>query len=294
MLRILPVAIASIAATTLWGQLEPVGVTVGQTVRLNVSARPPDSCAAQLGFLDSAGKPVGPSSHVSLQPGQSTTLDLTSGAVVKEGGQRVIIQPRIVPDAGTAASACQADVEVNEAKPSGGPREGIQVHGHWTIDVRNPDGTLASHSDFENSLVSTGAAALVGSLSRASVTGLWHVFLDVSVAPGPCNSTQFCVIDEPTEIDSAPDSKNLTLSAPPSGPNAGSIVLAGSVTVPGGGTFIAVETLVDVCAVGAATGCNRSDMLSIAPTGFTNKVLTTPIAVVPGQLVQVTVALSFS
>ena len=294
MLKVLPIISALLAATTLWGQPEPVGVTPGQTVRLNVTARPPDSCAAQIGFLDNGGKPIGASSHVSLQPGQSATLDLPASAVVKEAGQRVEIQPRIVPDQGTAASACQADMEVNEAKPSGGPREGVKVHGHWTIDVRNPDGTLASHRDFENSLVSTGAALLVGSLSRASATGLWHVFLDVSVAPGPCNSTQLCVIDEPTEIDSAPDSKNLTLGAPTSGPNAGSIVLAGSVTVAGGGTFIAVGTLVDVCAVGAATGCNSSDMLSIAPTTFTNKVLTTPIAVVPGQLVQVTVVLSFS
>jgi hypothetical protein len=294
MLKALPFVSALLAATILWGQPEPVGVTLGQTVRLTVTARAPDSCAAQIGFLDSGGKPIGASSHVSLQPGQSATLDLPASAVVKEAGQRMEIQPRIAPDQGIAASACQADMVVNEAKTSGGPGEGIKVHGHWTIDVRNPDGTLASHRDFENSLQSTGAGVLVGSLSRGSVTGLWHVFLDVSVAPGPCNSTQLCVIDEPTEIDSAPDSKNLTLSAPTSGPNAGSIVLAGSVTVAGGGTFIAVGTLVDVCAVGAATGCNSSDMLNFGPTTFTNKVLMTPIAVVPGQLVQVTVVLSFS
>jgi hypothetical protein len=35
-------------------------------------------------------------------------------------------------------------------------------------------------------------------------------------------------------------------------------------------------------------------MLNFGPTTFTNKVLMTPIAVVPGQLVQVTVVLSFS
>jgi len=28
------------------------------------------------------------------------------------------------------------------------------VHGHWTIDVREPDGTLVSHNEFENALVS--------------------------------------------------------------------------------------------------------------------------------------------
>jgi hypothetical protein len=294
MLKALPIVSALLAATTLWGQPEPVGVTLGQTVRLTVTARPPDSCAAQIGFLDNGGKPIGASSHVLLQPGQSATLDLPASAVVKEAGQRVEIQPRIVPDQGIAASACQADMEVNEAKPSGGPREGVKVHGHWTIDVRNPDGTLASHRDFENSLQSTGAGVLVGSLSRASVTGLWHVFLVVSVAPSPCNSTQICAIDEPTEIGS-PDSRNLAVSAPTSGPNAGNVVLAGSVTVAGSGTFIAVLTNVDVCAVGVIpTGCNSSLVLNFGSTVFTNAILMTPISVVPGQLVQVTVVLSFS
>ena len=33
--------------------------------------------------------------------------------------------------------------------PSGGPAEGIKVHGHWTIEVRDPDGTLVTHREFE-------------------------------------------------------------------------------------------------------------------------------------------------
>lgn len=33
-----------------------------------------------------------------------------------------------------------------------GPSEGIQVHGHWTIEVRNPDGKVVSHTEFENAL----------------------------------------------------------------------------------------------------------------------------------------------
>ncbi|MGC2530119.1 MAG: hypothetical protein WA639_20420, partial [Candidatus Acidiferrum sp.] len=35
---------------------------------------------------------------------------------------------------------------------SRGPSEGIQVHGHWTIEVRNPDGKVVSHTEFENAL----------------------------------------------------------------------------------------------------------------------------------------------
>jgi hypothetical protein len=34
-----------------------------------------------------------------------------------------------------------------------GMQEGVQVHGDWVIDVRNPDGTLAHHHVFRNALV---------------------------------------------------------------------------------------------------------------------------------------------
>jgi hypothetical protein len=301
MLKALPFVSALLAAATLWGQPEPVGVTLGQTVRLTVTARPPDSCSAQIGFLDNGGKPIGPGSHVSLQPGQSAMLDLPSSAVVKEAGQRVVIEPRVVPDQGIAASACQADVEVNEAKSSGGPREGVKVHGHWTIDVRNPDGTLASHSDFENSLQSSGAAVLVGSLSRASVTGLWAIVAQANGAPGACGSTAFCVIGEPTEVGGFDNSNNLIVSAPTSGPNSGQIVLAGSFTATGSATFTTVSTTLDVCAVGVtATGCNLSDLLN-SPAGssrftsFSFAANNLPfVNVVAGQLVQVTVVIGFS
>lgn len=33
-----------------------------------------------------------------------------------------------------------------------GAHEGITVHGHWTIEVRNPDGSVVRHVEFENSL----------------------------------------------------------------------------------------------------------------------------------------------
>jgi hypothetical protein len=279
MLKALPVVTALLAATTLWGQPEPVSVTLGQTARLTVTAHPPGSCAAQIGFLDSDGKSIGPSSHVSLQPGQSTTLDLPSSAVVKEAGQRVVIQEQVVPDQGTAASACQSDMEVNEAKPSGAPHEGIKVHGHWTIDVRNPDGTLASHHDFENSLESTGGAALSSSLARTGVIGSWKVALLTSGAG---------VLGSLSETFG-----NLTVGAPTSGPNNGNLVLNGSFTDVSGGIVANVQSFFDFCSPGVLpASCN--DANAIAETVFTLRVLTTPVSVVPGQLVQVTVVISFS
>ena len=59
-----------------------------------------------------------------------------------------------------------------------GPQEGIKVHGHWVIDVRNPDGTLASHAEFENALMPSGAETLARILGRTADNPLgWTVGL---------------------------------------------------------------------------------------------------------------------
>lgn len=59
-----------------------------------------------------------------------------------------------------------------------GPQEGIKVHGHWVIDVRNPDGALASHTEVENALTPGGSSILALLLGRtmSTVRG-WNVTL---------------------------------------------------------------------------------------------------------------------
>ena len=56
----------------------------------------------------------------------------------------------------------------------GGPHAGIQIHGHWTIEVREPDGTLVTHREFDNALVATGPETLASILSRQRSPGLWE------------------------------------------------------------------------------------------------------------------------
>jgi len=46
------------------------------------------------------------------------------------------------------------------ADASAGDQEGIAVHGHWVIEVRNADGSLAERREFENSLTSDGKQTL--------------------------------------------------------------------------------------------------------------------------------------
>jgi hypothetical protein len=65
-------------------------------------------------------------------------------------------QSSAAPTAKTPTKEVQGEAPENtvaEEKPSGDAKhEGIKVHGHWTIEVRNPDGALVRHVEFENSI----------------------------------------------------------------------------------------------------------------------------------------------
>ena len=74
---------------------------------------------------------------------------------------------------GEAKSAAGEKVATAPAKPG---VEGIKVHGHWIIDVRNPDGSLAQHRDFENSLAD-GGYFLTGAVSGYALIGGYFINL---------------------------------------------------------------------------------------------------------------------
>lgn len=78
------------------------------------------------------------------RPGASTSLPFSA------------LQPGAAPSP-VAAKSLDANGE-EAAKPGQAGGEGIRVHGHWVIDVKNLDGTVARHLDFQNSLVPHGAA----------------------------------------------------------------------------------------------------------------------------------------
>jgi len=97
------------------------------------------------------------------------------------------------------ASTSAAQKSVPAAKPAlKGLTTGITVHGHWIIDVRNPDGTLAAHRDFENAIVSPGVGLLSNLLEGNFVPGGWQIELGgtnatqtPASAANPCGSGAF-------------------------------------------------------------------------------------------------------
>jgi len=93
-----------------------IGLVRGQTLQINIVASPPVPCFALLGFQDVNGNPLGATSSVELQAGQSASLTLNGNSLASVAGQRVEVQPVVTPTAIISSSVvvnqCSASVEI--------------------------------------------------------------------------------------------------------------------------------------------------------------------------------------
>jgi hypothetical protein len=255
-----------------------------------------------------------------------------------------------------------AEEEESSAKPSKPGSEGIKVHGHWVLQVKNADGTLGERREFENSLVTTNdgtnttsgsgmlAAALTGNAAvsdpgigfvQGTLTGdqsTWCSYFG-NVAPSGITCYGFTTTNSLWNLTAQNipaglvyDSLGLGISATFT-PTV-SIVLTGNFTVPGGLTQIsAVQTLWGECVpesvsyvnpggaviLGSGTvrnaditskNCTNAGVLAAAgaavpivevpitfaltSTAVTSGGTPAPLSVTTGQVITVTVTISFS
>lgn len=187
-------------------------------------------------------------------------------------------------ESAVAAEVVAAPV-VAEAAPApaadSGDGDGIKVHGHWTIEVRNPDGTLDDRYEFENALLPGGGRYLIRALAGEVIESRsWNVALKNGVNSGPCGGA--CLIGQVWQGGINLDSDDLAFVADIA---TGIFQLNGSVVVIDDGEIEVVSTSVIID--------NQPDNISNR-AGFTAKTLDTPIAVVAGQEVEITVEISFS
>ena len=244
------------------------------------------------------------------------------------GSQKIAAQNPAAQPKASATAPTKASVEAEESEgtvaekrgPDDPAHQGIKVHGHWIIDVRNPDGTLVAHREFENSLVIQGAAFLAAALSGTQTQGPWVVMLDDnSTIGGPClrpvNSggpppvnvgggfvfgvgAFTCLIDD----NRLPDPKSPgifpTLNVTATNPNLSQqLILTGSATAERNGIVSNVNTINLTCAPTTTTSaCVSGTGIPAAVnavstfTGATTQTL----QVSTGQTIAVTVTLSFS
>jgi len=78
----------------------------------------------------------------------------TSAATLAEKPSATTVTTIQAPNVGAkpAAAPANAPASAEGKPPAKGMQEGIKVHGHWIIEVRNPDGTVDKHVELENEI----------------------------------------------------------------------------------------------------------------------------------------------
>jgi hypothetical protein len=197
----------------------------------------------------------------------------------------------------TLATAGVTNLEAQQPAPQerrapSGTSEGIGVHGYWKIDVRNADGTLASHTEFENALTDEGQSSLVNMLLGANTVSNIYIQLRGPFDASPCaNFIPLLGIYLPAPCFIAGSDLTTAVQSNPQG----ALVLTGSTTANHAGIIDSVFTTTTMaCGVGIVPCGPSGDPMftgfSLAGAGGS----VSPIPVTAGQLVQVSVTLSFS
>lgn len=169
--------------------------------------------------------------------------------------------------------------------------EAIKVHGHWRIEVREADGTLAKVHEFENKLQNWGGALLALVLGRTLKVESWFI----RIGYGPCQegvSSGQCLLVEPSwnQNPSSLVFKTLQIKPPEGFPSdamtpAEPLTLTGSFTA--GNTNPIREVLTEVLF------SSSSAQIPGGTREFSRKEFDPGIQLTAGQLVQVTVKFSF-
>lgn len=191
----------------------------------------------------------------------------------------------------SAVAACFAVMTAIAQSPAQqAPGDGIKVHGHWTIDVRNADGSLASHNEFVNALQPSGATALSALLGRSNTVGSWQLDLMGADAGGPCMT-----IEDPTPVPCTAVEPGTTI---PDDLSAAWFPTLALNLVQGPGGTASLELTGNVTASSAVSIEQVRSVIVLSPsivgTPFSARILATPIQVAIGQQIYVKVVLSFS
>jgi hypothetical protein len=229
-----------------------------------------------------------------------------------------------ITQAHVSAAAPSPGVEqiATSQKSDGSLHQGLTVHGHWVINVRNPDGTLVEHREFENSLQPTGAGMLVGLLSGYMVPGDWMIEVAGGEGGSPCPNGPCGIVHNANTqpalfICSVAGFNNYctgstlsytySLSSLNAGNGSASIVLNGTITAPQTGSIGDVNTILSACSNIAAGTTTPNSIATTSPAScvtqttpqpwdslFTHANLASPIPVTSGQQIQVIVTITFS
>jgi hypothetical protein len=186
-------------------------------------------------------------------------------------------------------AACGGTIGAASVQESGAVSDGIGVHGAWTVDIINPDGTLAEHTAFHNELTTNGAAVLASLLDGSKRMTFWEISLGYPGGTSPCGSSQCTLfLGDGSQPETSDASYDLQVST---------VVLNGSTVLRLSGTkTAATDSAINLVTTTIAL-CNGDDLSADCPHDpappFTERWLDTPIQVAANQTIQVQVEISF-
>ena len=240
------------------------------------------------------------------------------------------VSPKPVASALVAAPAAAhavpklASEDEEPTKPAKAGGEGIKVHGHWKIVVKNPDGTVASATEFENALVTAGAGdQILSGLLTGQLT--WGGMDIAIVGTGMCASlcdilpggTQGTLIPGGSAYPNLTQSyecgilfavcfSGLTNTPTPANssatpPTSAFVTLQGSFTETTSEQFNSVSTHFVGCpssSLSTVTASNCFNQIGVGPGNAIDLPFTSrsglAVSAVPGQVVTIVVTISFS
>lgn len=220
------------------------------------------------------------------------------------------------PAGPAAKTVAQAEEEESAPAPKKPGQEGIKVHGHWVMDLKDKDGKVIEHRDFQNSLDrNNGTNLLIDLLTGVTVGGNMEIdaiksgsggilgnsgVLYTMLPPGTNVSSVACAGS--TGLGSSrfcfPNLTTTTQHDPVD--SAGSLILHGQFTASADVVIDTVQTRNGGCFVTSgdfgpaqcAAGTNlpqyAQNIFVFTGTGIT------PLTVLSGQTLAITVTISFS
>jgi len=141
----------------------------------------------------------------------------------------------------------QSFAALEEGIETSNPSQDIDVHGHWIIQVFDPDGELVSRNEFDNFLASRITLAMI--LSREKTVGNWSVLVSGPHGDSFSRDMRPCVICEPSDPQTDPYHyfPNLTVTREATTTGRDKLVLSGRMTVEIDGSVGEVFTRLSTC-----------------------------------------------
>jgi hypothetical protein len=178
------------------------------------------------------------------------------------------------------------EVQHGPTEPRGSVLGAIGVHGHWVIEVHDPDGSTVTHREFDNALTPSGMDLLWRIFTRTRSTGAWNVIL--GGPQNPCGAAG-CFIVERGPATSNPGlvATTLTVTDRP-------LKLSGNITVANDGSITSVATRNRACFGIPPSPCFANPPLSDGSDHEFTQTDIAAVSVLAGQQVLVTVTITFA